>query len=97
MTKVKLSALIAVAFFAVPEVERVVYSTCSVHQAENEDVVKSVLPFATSLDFKLETPFPDWPRRGLPVFDGCKYLCTALDIWLFSPFLLELIHVMPPI
>ncbi|WOL14045.1 putative 28S rRNA (cytosine-C(5))-methyltransferase isoform X1 [Canna indica] len=56
-----------------PAVERVVYSTCSVYQTENEDVIKSVLPLATSLGFELATPFPEWHHRGLPVFDGGEY------------------------
>ncbi|XP_057960112.1 25S rRNA (cytosine-C(5))-methyltransferase NSUN5 isoform X2 [Malania oleifera] len=57
-----------------PAVERVVYSTCSIHQTENEDVIKSVLPIAASHGFQLGMPFPGWPRRGLPVLEGSEYL-----------------------
>ncbi|XP_010669353.2 25S rRNA (cytosine-C(5))-methyltransferase NSUN5 isoform X1 [Beta vulgaris subsp. vulgaris] len=55
-------------------VERIVYSTCSIHQIENEDVIKSVLPMALENGFELATPFPQWPRRGLPVFEGSEHL-----------------------
>lgn len=57
-----------------PAVERVVYSTCSIHQIENEDVIKAILPLAQSLGFQLATPFPKWPRRGLPVLEGSEHL-----------------------
>uniref|UniRef100_A0A7C8YGB4 SAM-dependent MTase RsmB/NOP-type domain-containing protein n=1 Tax=Opuntia streptacantha TaxID=393608 RepID=A0A7C8YGB4_OPUST len=57
-----------------PSVERIVYSTCSVHQIENEDVIESVLPLALRNGFQLASPFPLWPRRGLPVFQGSEHL-----------------------
>ncbi|CAK9317335.1 unnamed protein product [Citrullus colocynthis] len=60
--------------FSFPAVERIVYSTCSIHQVENEDVVQSLLPLAESYGFQLETPFPQWQRRGLPVFAGANHL-----------------------
>ncbi|CAH9132076.1 unnamed protein product [Cuscuta epithymum] len=57
-----------------PAVERIVYSTCSIHQIENEDVIHSLLPFATSHGFELETVLPQWPHRGLPVMAGSENL-----------------------
>ncbi|GLT25612.1 hypothetical protein SLA2020_007320 [Shorea laevis] len=57
-----------------PAVERIVYSTCSIHQIENEDVVKAILPLAASNGFLLATPFPKWQTRGLPVFEGSEHL-----------------------
>ncbi|XP_028777336.1 probable 28S rRNA (cytosine-C(5))-methyltransferase isoform X2 [Neltuma alba] len=60
--------------FSFPAVERIVYSTCSINQIENEDVIISVLPMAESYGFHLGTPFPQWQRRGLPVFEGSEHL-----------------------
>ncbi|XP_047147229.1 25S rRNA (cytosine-C(5))-methyltransferase NSUN5 [Vigna umbellata] len=59
---------------AVPALERIVYSTCSINQIENEDVIKSVLPIAESYGFQLAKPFPEWQCRGLPVFEGSECL-----------------------
>ncbi|KAJ8771240.1 hypothetical protein K2173_026128 [Erythroxylum novogranatense] len=60
--------------FSFPAVERIVYSTCSVNQIENEDVVYSVLPLAASFGFRLATPFAQWYRRGFPTFEGSEHL-----------------------
>ncbi|KAJ1423410.1 SAM-dependent methyltransferase RsmB/NOP2-type [Sesbania bispinosa] len=57
-----------------PAVERIVYSTCSINQIENEDVIKSILPIAESYGFQLAKPFPEWQCRGLPVFEGSENL-----------------------
>lgn len=57
-----------------PALQRLVYSTCSIHQRENEDVVAAVLPAATAAGFRLADPFPAWHRRGLPVVEGAQLL-----------------------
>lgn len=50
--------------FKFPSAQRVVYSTCSIHREENEDVVGYILENQT--DFVLEeNVFPEWKRRGL--------------------------------
>ena len=49
-----------------PALQRLVYSTCSVHERENEAVVAAVLPEAAAQGFALVDPFPGWRRRGLP-------------------------------
>ena len=48
-----------------PALKRLAYSTCSIHQRENEDVVAAVLPMATAAGFRLVDPFPSWHRKGL--------------------------------
>ena len=52
--------------FKFPACRRVVYSTCSVHEEENEDVVRAVLSELKVSDsgWALSRALPDWPRRG---------------------------------
>jgi 16S rRNA C967 or C1407 C5-methylase (RsmB/RsmF family) len=55
----------------VPNVQKIVYSTCSIHAIEDEHVVRDVLKSdeAISGNFTLapsEQVLPQWTRRGLP-------------------------------
>eukprot|EP00076_Gallus_gallus_P046821 XP_415710.4 probable 28S rRNA (cytosine-C(5))-methyltransferase [Gallus gallus] len=59
-----------------PAVQRLVYSTCSVHQEENEDVVHAVLQEQGSA-FRLANVFPSWPCRGLATFPGAECCLRA--------------------
>ena len=55
--------------FKFPEVQRISYSTCSVHVEENEQVVRDVLAAAKERGFRLTRALPKWHRRGY-VIDG---------------------------
>ncbi|NXE96672.1 NSUN5 methyltransferase, partial [Menura novaehollandiae] len=59
-----------------PALWRLVYSTCSVHREENEDVVRAVLQERGSA-FRLVTAFPSWPCRGLAAFPGAESCLRA--------------------
>ncbi|GHJ87754.1 hypothetical protein NliqN6_4156 [Naganishia liquefaciens] len=54
-----------------PAVQRIVYSTCSVHKEEDEDVVMNALGSSEAADYgwalapRAQT-LPTWERRGLP-------------------------------
>ena len=61
-----------------PKARVIAYSTCSVHRAENEDVVIAVL--AARNDWCLVQAVPQWPHRGLdlPEFADIKSkVCRA--------------------
>ncbi|XP_031447835.1 probable 28S rRNA (cytosine-C(5))-methyltransferase [Phasianus colchicus] len=59
-----------------PALQRLAYSTCSVHREENEDVVHAVLQEQGSA-FRLVNAFPSWPCRGLATFPGADCCLRA--------------------
>lgn len=60
-----------------PSIHKVVYSTCSVHSVENENVVERVLS-KMQHKFDLECVLPDWLCRGLSSFP-CGEKCLRLS------------------
>ncbi|XP_067393861.1 28S rRNA (cytosine-C(5))-methyltransferase [Emydura macquarii macquarii] len=59
-----------------PALQRLAYSTCSVHQEENEDVVRDVLQ-EHGTAFRLVNVMPSWPHRGLATFPGAECCLRA--------------------
>ncbi|KFQ74464.1 Putative methyltransferase NSUN5, partial [Phaethon lepturus] len=59
-----------------PALQRLVYSTCSLHREENEDVVHAVLQEWGSA-FGLVNAFSSWPCRGLAAFPGAECCLRA--------------------
>ncbi|XP_058567628.1 28S rRNA (cytosine-C(5))-methyltransferase isoform X3 [Neofelis nebulosa] len=56
--------------------QRLVYSTCSLCQEENEDVVRDALQ-QNSGTFRLVPVLPSWPHRGLGTFPGAECCLRA--------------------
>jgi 16S rRNA C967 or C1407 C5-methylase (RsmB/RsmF family) len=56
---------LVLAAMSLPNTRVIVYSTCSVHRQENEDVVEKILSQAPE-GFVLVKALPSWPHRGLP-------------------------------
>ena len=50
--------------FKFPKVKRILYSTCSIHEKENEQVVEEVIS-SVSQNFKMRLLLPDWSERGV--------------------------------
>eukprot|EP00742_Colponemidia_sp_Colp-10_P006396 GILJ01006854.1.p1 GENE.GILJ01006854.1~~GILJ01006854.1.p1 ORF type:complete len:467 (+),score=80.83 GILJ01006854.1:94-1494(+) len=61
-----------------PRVQRVAYSTCSIHRQENEDVVNQVLE--SNPQFNLVHCLPSWPRRGLLYLKARKDVLELIQI-----------------
>ncbi|KAK1344904.1 hypothetical protein QTO34_013608 [Cnephaeus nilssonii] len=59
-----------------PSLQRLVYSTCSLCQEENEDVVQEALQ-QSSGTFRLAPVLPSWPHRGLNIFPGAEHCLRA--------------------
>lgn len=52
-----------------PRLKRLVYSTCSIHSQENEEVVAACLQ--QNPNFRLVPLLPQWPERGLEPLTQC--------------------------
>ncbi|XP_022357691.1 probable 28S rRNA (cytosine-C(5))-methyltransferase isoform X1 [Enhydra lutris kenyoni] len=59
-----------------PSLRRLVYSTCSLCQEENEDVVWDALQQNPGA-FRLAPVLPSWPHRGLGTFPGAEHCLRA--------------------
>ncbi|XP_059011713.1 28S rRNA (cytosine-C(5))-methyltransferase [Mustela lutreola] len=59
-----------------PSLQRLVYSTCSLCQEENEDVVWDALQQNPGA-FRLAPVLPSWPHRGLSTFPGAEHCLRA--------------------
>ncbi|XP_046522249.1 28S rRNA (cytosine-C(5))-methyltransferase [Equus quagga] len=59
-----------------PSLQRLVYSTCSLCQEENEDVVRDALQQSPGA-FRLAPVLPSWPHRGLCTFPGAEHCLRA--------------------
>lgn len=58
-----------------PSLKRLVYSTCSIHKQENEEVVAACLQ--QNLGFRLVPLLAEWPERGLEPLPQCLRASTA--------------------
>jgi putative methyltransferase len=86
-----------------PDVQRVVYSTCSVNTEENEGVVEEVLasvntdasnPVFQIVDNKLKNK---WIHHGSQDFEcGCKCICTKSDVDFTTGFFIAVLERVQP-
>ncbi|KAM7412265.1 hypothetical protein PAMA_021965 [Pampus argenteus] len=58
-----------------PRLKRLIYSTCSIHSQENEEVITACLQQNPS--FRLVSLLSEWPERGLEPLTQCLRASTA--------------------
>uniref|UniRef100_A0A7S0CSR6 SAM-dependent MTase RsmB/NOP-type domain-containing protein n=2 Tax=Amorphochlora amoebiformis TaxID=1561963 RepID=A0A7S0CSR6_9EUKA len=61
-----------------PSVQIVAYSTCSIHNEENEEVVRFALK--DNPDFRLKRALPAWKRRGAEGMESCVRVDPIQDL-----------------
>jgi len=63
-----------------PRVKSIIYSTCSIHETENEGVVAAALAYSKQhkLGWELEHVMPEWETRGLGK-DGVQMMRTDVE------------------
>uniref|UniRef100_A0A915PMH0 SAM-dependent MTase RsmB/NOP-type domain-containing protein n=1 Tax=Setaria digitata TaxID=48799 RepID=A0A915PMH0_9BILA len=81
-----------------PNLKKIVYSTCSIHEEENEQVVEEILnDNVLRTRFKLVKAMPKWPHRGKTNYSfGSKCLRALPEIDLTNGFIQPIIFRLLP-